>query len=66
MVFGLWGSSIWYWCADQNIVQRVLCAESEAAARWGAIMTALLKVVVFMCLAYSRCGCFNVLCVFLR
>jgi uncharacterized sodium:solute symporter family permease YidK len=30
MVFGIWASSIWYWCTDQVIVQRVLSARTEA------------------------------------
>ncbi len=35
---------IWYWCADQTIVQRVLGARSENHARGGALFCALLKV----------------------
>ena len=35
---------IWYWCADQTIVQRVLGAESENDARVGAIFCGLLKI----------------------
>ena len=45
MVFGMWTTSIWYWCADQNIVQRVLCADSEETARWGVLITSCLKVL---------------------
>ncbi|MEI8293518.1 MAG: sodium/solute symporter [bacterium] len=36
---------IWYWCADQTIVQRVLGAESENHARVGAIFCAILKIL---------------------
>jgi SSS family transporter len=36
---------IWYWCADQTIVQRVLGAESENDARVGAIFCAILKIL---------------------
>jgi len=36
---------IWYWCTDQVIVQRVLGARSEAAARGGALFCGLLKVL---------------------
>ena len=36
---------IWYWCADQTIVQRVLGAESENDARVGAIFCGLLKIL---------------------
>lgn len=35
---------IWYWCADQTIVQRVLGARSENDARGGALFCALLKI----------------------
>ncbi len=35
---------IWYWCADQTIVQRVLGARDENHARVGALFCALLKV----------------------
>ncbi len=35
---------IWYWCADQTIVQRVLGAKDENHARTGALFCALLKV----------------------
>lgn len=35
---------IWYWCADQTIVQRVLGARSENHARGGALFCALLKI----------------------
>jgi len=36
---------IWYWCADQTIVQRLLGAESENHARVGAIFCAGLKIL---------------------
>ncbi len=35
---------VWYWCTDQYIVQRVLAAENETAARRGAIWGAYLKL----------------------
>lgn len=35
---------IWYWCADQTIVQRVLGARSEGHARGGALFCAILKI----------------------
>jgi SSS family solute:Na+ symporter len=35
---------IWYWCADQTIVHRVLGARDENHARTGALFCALLKV----------------------
>lgn len=36
---------IWYWCADQTIVQRVLGAKNEQHARTGPLFCALLKVL---------------------
>ncbi len=36
---------IWYWCADQTIVQRVLGARSENDARVGAIFCGLIKIL---------------------
>lgn len=36
---------IWYWCADQTIVQRVLGARSENDARVGSIFCALIKIL---------------------
>jgi solute:Na+ symporter, SSS family len=36
---------IWYWCADQTIVQRVLGAESENDARVGSIFCGIIKIL---------------------
>lgn len=36
---------IWYWCADQTIVQRVLGAKDENHARVGAIFCGLIKIL---------------------
>lgn len=36
---------IWYWCADQTIVQRVLGAKSENDARVGAIFCGVIKIL---------------------
>jgi solute:Na+ symporter, SSS family len=36
---------IWYWCADQTIVQRVLGARSENDARVGPIFCGLIKIL---------------------
>lgn len=38
---------IWYWCTDQVIVQRVLAARSETAARRGSIFASFLKLLPF-------------------
>ena len=36
---------IWYWCADQTIVQRVLGARSEHDARTGPLFAGLIKIL---------------------
>lgn len=36
---------IWYWCADQTIVQRVLGAKDENHARVGALFCAAIKIL---------------------
>lgn len=36
---------IWYWCADQTIVQRVLGAKDENHARAGALFCAAIKIL---------------------
>jgi hypothetical protein len=36
---------IWYWCADQTIVQRVFGAKTENDARVGAIFCGLIKIL---------------------
>ncbi len=36
---------IWYWCADQTIVQRVLGAKDEHHARQGPIFAGLIKIL---------------------
>ncbi len=36
---------IWYWCADQTIVQRVLVRKSENHARVGALFTGFIKIL---------------------
>ncbi|XP_016344323.1 sodium/myo-inositol cotransporter-like [Sinocyclocheilus anshuiensis] len=38
-------SSIWYWCADQVIVQRVLAAKNIAHAKGSTLMAGMLKVL---------------------
>ena len=44
VVLGYPALSIWYWCADQTIVQRVLGAKDENHARTGPLFCALIKV----------------------
>jgi solute:Na+ symporter, SSS family len=36
---------IWYWCADQTIVQRVLGAKDEQHARTGALFCGFIKIL---------------------
>lgn len=36
---------LWYWCADQTIVQRVLGARSENDARVGALFAGFIKIL---------------------
>jgi SSS family solute:Na+ symporter len=36
---------IWYWCADQTIVQRVLAARDEKNARLGPLFCAFIKIL---------------------
>ncbi|CAL8268394.1 unnamed protein product [Lota lota] len=38
-------ASIWYWCADQVIVQRVLAAKNIAHAKGATLMAGILKVL---------------------
>jgi uncharacterized sodium:solute symporter family permease YidK len=38
-------TSIWYWCTDQNVVQRVLSARSLSEARAGTILAGYLKIL---------------------
>ncbi|MEO8658770.1 MAG: sodium/solute symporter [Bryobacteraceae bacterium] len=58
---------IWYWCADQTIVQRVLAARDETQARLGPLFCAFLKILpVFffvlpgtICVALVQSNAFN-------
>lgn len=44
ILFGAPIIAIWYWCADQYIVQRLLSAKSVNDSRRGALLAAFLKV----------------------
>jgi solute:Na+ symporter, SSS family len=48
---------IWYWCADQTIVQRVLAAKDEKNARLGPLFCAFIKItpVFFFVLPGAIC-----------
>ncbi|XP_051558760.1 solute carrier family 5 member 3a [Myxocyprinus asiaticus] len=44
-LLGQTSASIWYWCADQVIVQRVLAARNVAHAKGSTLMAGVLKVL---------------------
>ncbi|XP_057707598.1 sodium/myo-inositol cotransporter [Corythoichthys intestinalis] len=44
-VLGQTTASIWYWCADQVIVQRVLAAKNIAHAKGSTLMAGILKIL---------------------
>ena len=58
---------IWYWCADQTIVQRVMAARDETQARLGPLFCSFLKILpVFffvlpgtICVALVQKGAFG-------
>ena len=43
LITGMTLSSIWYWCADQVIVQRTLSAKNISHAKAGCVLASLLK-----------------------
>lgn len=45
IIFGAPILGIWYWCTDQYIVQRVLCAKGINHARTGTIFAGFLKIL---------------------
>ncbi|KAG9348797.1 hypothetical protein JZ751_029114 [Albula glossodonta] len=44
-ILGQTPASIWYWCADQVIVQRVLAAKNLAHAKGSTLMAGFLKIL---------------------
>ncbi|XP_070828257.1 sodium/myo-inositol cotransporter-like [Chaetodon trifascialis] len=44
-IFGQTPASIWYWCADQVIVQRVLAAKNIAHAKCSTLLAGFLKIL---------------------
>ncbi|XP_035667783.1 sodium/myo-inositol cotransporter 2-like [Branchiostoma floridae] len=44
-VLGMTINSIWYWCADQVIIQRCLAAKNMCHAKAGAIMCSYMKIL---------------------
>lgn len=45
MLFGLAINSIWYWCADQVIVQRALSSKNMTHAKGGTVVACYLKLL---------------------
>jgi SSS family solute:Na+ symporter len=45
IVFGAPILGVWYWCADQHIVQRVLAARNVSEARTGTVFAGFLKIL---------------------
>ncbi|WP_339733362.1 sodium:solute symporter [uncultured Gimesia sp.] len=43
---------IWYWCADQTIVQRVLGAETEKDAQFGPFFAGFIKILPLMIMVF--------------
>lgn len=44
-ILGQTPASIWYWCADQMMVQRLLAAKSLSHAQGGALLAGYLKIL---------------------
>ena len=44
-IIGLTINSIWYWCADQVIVQRALAGKNFSHAKGGTILAGYLKIL---------------------
>ncbi len=45
IIFGAPILAVWYWCTDQYIVQRVLCAKDVNNARKGTLLASFLKIL---------------------
>ena len=45
-------ASIWYWCADQVIVQRTLSAKNISHAKAGCVLASLLKFLPLFLLVF--------------
>jgi SSS family solute:Na+ symporter len=48
LLFGIPILGFYYWCTNQSIVQRVLSARDVDQARWGTLLTGLLKLPVLV------------------
>ena len=49
---GMLISSVWYWCADQVIVQRTLSAKNISHAKAGCVLASLLKFLPLFLLVF--------------
>ncbi|KAF1464965.1 Sodium/glucose cotransporter 4, partial [Pygoscelis antarcticus] len=45
LIFGLSVLALWYWCTDQVIVQRSLCAKNLSHAKGGSVLGGYLKIL---------------------
>lgn len=52
---------IWYWCADQTIVQRVLGAKSDYHARMGPLFAGFLKILPVFIFVFPGVICFSLI-----
>ncbi|KAH3763741.1 sodium transporter [Pelomyxa schiedti] len=52
MVFCVYASSLWYWCADQVMVQRALSAKNLDHGRAGTIGAAFLKILPLFMMSF--------------
>ncbi|CAL8120020.1 unnamed protein product [Orchesella dallaii] len=52
VLFGMTISSIWYWCSDQVIVQRVLASKNMVNAKGGCILAGYLKLLPLYLLVF--------------
>ena len=52
VIFGAPILGIWYWCTDQNIVQRVLSAKNVSGAKKGNYICWFFKINTFIPFCY--------------
>ncbi|XP_035701108.1 sodium/glucose cotransporter 4 isoform X2 [Folsomia candida] len=52
VIFGMTISSIWYWCSDQVIVQRVLASKNMINAKGGCLLAGMLKLLPLYLLVF--------------
>jgi len=50
--------AIYYWCADQTIVQKVLAAENIKEGQYGAMFIAVLKIIMPLIFVFPGIMCF--------